>query len=35
MKAWHVVLLALVFYAIGSYFPGPGQAVWSKIQGAV
>lgn len=34
MKMWHVVLLLLVGYAVGAFFPGPVTALVSKVQGA-
>lgn len=31
MKMWHWLIVVVIVYLIGVKFPGPGQAVFSKI----
>lgn len=35
MRLWHLVAVLVIGYAVGVFWPGPGQAVKSKIMGAV
>jgi len=31
MKNWHWILIVVIIYLVGAYYPGPGKAVLSKV----
>lgn len=31
MKTWHIVIIALIAYAIGAIYPGPFESIKAKL----